>query len=134
MSHICIKPNTKHSAVNYMEDFINSFYGQSLTRRNHYDYPVYHVEESEKDYQLSIELPGYEANEIDVKIEKDTIILNSASPSEATSDTHKRSFTRHFTIPKDVNQELISAHYKNGLLKLALPKKEEAAPIKIKIN
>jgi HSP20 family protein len=44
------------------------------------------------------------------------------------------SFTRSFTLPSQIDTEKIQANYKDGVLRLTLPTKEEAKPKQIAIN
>jgi HSP20 family protein len=91
------------------------------------------VKETETSYILEAELPGFEKNEISLQI-KDNRLTISASHSENKDNDEKcdylrrersySSYTRSFAL-NGINKENISASYKNGILKLILPKEEE---------
>ena len=97
------------------------------------------VKETETAYILEAELPGFEKDEISIQIKDDRLTI-SASHSEKNeceekSDYVRRersysSYTRSFSL-NGINRENISASYKNGILKLTLPK-EEAKKIDVR--
>ncbi len=94
-------------------------------------YPPVFTSTDENNYRLEAELPGYTENEIELKMEKNKLIISH----EATSkDKRKKSFTRVFQIPEEANKEKVSATMKDGLLVISFPKKEEAKPTTIAIS
>ena len=104
--------------------------------------PAVDVREDEKEYTMEVELPGLTEKDIDVKVENN--ILTVSSKKEESKEEEKKgylmherksySFTRSFVLPDEVNHDKISAEFKNGLLRLALPKNEKAQPKKIDVK
>lgn len=95
----------------------------------------------EKDkYIVEADLPGTDEKDIAVSLEENTLHIKAERKEEvkeekdgktvSTTKTYGR-FERAFTIPQNVDADKISADYKNGMLKVNLPKKEiEAKPQK----
>ena len=104
------------------------FWGKPLT------VPSANVTESKDDYKISIAIPGYKKNDFNIDI--DGNLLTVSSEKEENKDEkdsrHTRreynysSFSRTFTLPDEVSKDKIEAVYEDGVLKLMLPKKEEA--------
>ncbi len=98
--------------------------------------PAVNVNEMEDKFHLELVIPGFAKNEVSIEIDKD--LLSIASEMESKDETEKgnctrreftkSSFKRTFNIPETVNQEGIEADYKNGILTIILPKKDEALP------
>ena len=101
--------------------------------------PAVNIREEKDDYQVSLAAPGLKKD--DFKIDVDGNLLTISSEKEDKKEekdaryTRKEysytSFQRSFTIPDEVNKEKIDAHYEDGVLKLVLPKKEEAKKMAI---
>ncbi len=96
------------------------------------------IRETETAYLFDAEIPGFEPNEIDLSIH-DGLLTISAEHKEGGEDRPSfasRSVRRSFTI-ENVEEDQISAQYKNGILRVTLPKCKEAeapAPRKIVIQ
>lgn len=96
--------------------------------------PAVNITEDDDAYRLHLAAPGMKRDDFKVDIEGDTLTIRSEKESE-TEEKSKRyarreygytSFSRSFTLPADVNRERIDAHYEDGILKLTLPRREEA--------
>jgi HSP20 family protein len=80
--------------------------------------------------------------DIEIKVEDNNLILSGERrmEKEVKEENYHRiersygSFHRSFTLPNTVDRENIKASYKDGLLKVVLPKKEEAKPKQITID
>jgi HSP20 family protein len=100
------------------------------------------VYENEHSVVLKIEVPGIDENDIDVRLENNTLTVHGERKIERDEkeenyrrvERHYGSFTRTFTLPLTVDSEKVSANYDKGVLKIALPKKAEAKPKQIKVN
>lgn len=86
----------------------------------------YDVTRTEKGYEVEVPVPGYKPDQIDITF-KDGVL-------SVTGKSERRSFSRSFTVPEDVDQERISAKVTDGMLVLTLDRKPEAQPRKISIN
>src|ERR1051325_11262628 len=89
---------------------------------------------------LEDELPsGTWAPAVDVAEEVDKILVKVEVPGKDERSYHRierayGTFTRTFSLPRTVDASAITANYRNGILEIEIPKKEEAKPKQIAIN
>jgi HSP20 family protein len=103
--------------------------------------PSVDIFENDNEVVVKAELPGMNAKDIDVRLENNILTLKGERhfEKETKEENYHRvereygTFSRSFALPTAVNGEKVSAEYKDGVLKIVLPKKEEikAKPIKI---
>jgi HSP20 family molecular chaperone IbpA len=86
----------------------------------------YDVTRTEKGYDVEVPVPGYTASEIDVTF-KDGIVT-------IVGKSDRRSFTRSFTVPDDVDADAMEAVVRNGMLTLSLQRYPETQPKKIEVK
>jgi HSP20 family protein len=96
--------------------------------------PAVNITESKDNYDVALAVPGLKKS--DLKIDVQGNMLTISSEKEETKEEKDRrftrkeynytSFSRSFTLPDEVKQEKIEARYEDGILKLTLPRKEEA--------
>src|SRR5262245_28935373 len=104
--------------------------------------PVVDIYEQGNDIVLKAELPGVEAKDVDVRVENNVLTLRGERKfdNEVKRENYHRveraygSFSRSFTLPNVVDTDKIKAEFKDGVLRLTLPKKEEAKPKQISIS
>jgi len=104
--------------------------------------PAVDVYEDDHQVTLKIEVPGIDKEDIDVRLENNTLTLHGERKleKEEKEENYRRverqygSFTRSFTLPQTVDAEGVSAQYDKGVLKIKLNKKAEAKPKQIKIS
>jgi len=85
------------------------------------DYELY---EEDGEFVLSVELPGFDVEDIDVTW--DDGMLNVAAEHEDEERNQRRTYHRRFRFPKRVDDENIDAQYRNGILEVRLPVTKEA--------
>ncbi|MCX7793620.1 MAG: Hsp20/alpha crystallin family protein [Thermodesulfovibrionales bacterium] len=91
---------------------------------------------------VKAELPGVEKDNIDITITKDTLTIKGEIKRDEEikdEDYYAReisygSFARTIALPVEVDSEKAKATFKNGILEIVLPKKEEAKPKEIKVE
>jgi HSP20 family protein len=91
---------------------------------------------------VKAELPGVERDKIDLTITRDAITIKGEIKREEEikdEDYYAReisygNFTRSVALPSEVESEKAKATFKNGILEIVLPKKEEAKPKEIKVE
>jgi len=96
--------------------------------------PAVDVAESDKAYEITAELPGIEEKNIEVNVANDKITVKAEKKEETeqkkkdyyVSERRYGSFERQFGLPEDVDADKIEATFKNGVLKVTLPKTAEA--------
>jgi HSP20 family protein len=100
------------------------------------------IYEQDGNIVMKAELPGVDPKAVDIRLENNTLTLRGERKldKEVKEDNYHRveraygTFSRSFTLPTVVDQGNIKAEYKDGVLKLTLPKREEAKPRQIQIN
>jgi HSP20 family protein len=104
--------------------------------------PAVDIYEHEGNIVLTAELPGVDPKDVDIRVENNVLTLRGERKwsNDVKRESYHRveraygNFTRSFTLPNVVDTEKIKADYKDGMLRLVLPKKEEAKPKQISIN
>jgi HSP20 family protein len=104
--------------------------------------PAFDISESETEYLVSAELPGIDAKDLEVTLNEGVLNIKGEKrqESEKKEDNYIRversfgSFDRSFRIPEGVQVNKIDATYKDGILKLTIPKSKEMKAKKIKIS
>ena len=104
--------------------------------------PAVDIYEKDGNIVLKAELPGVDPKDVDVRVENNLLTLRGERKfdSEVTRDSYHRverscgAFSRSFTLPSVVDTGNIKAEYKDGVLHMTLPKREEAKPRQIQIN
>lgn len=98
--------------------------------------PAVNIKETGENYEVEVAAPGMTKNDFKVELDGNTLIISSEKTDQKESTDEERfslrefsyqSFKRTFTLQKDVvDIEKIEARYQEGLLRLVIPKKEEA--------
>jgi HSP20 family protein len=104
--------------------------------------PAVDIYETENELVLKADLPDVDEKDIDVRVENNMLTIRGERKFEQSlkEDNYLRveraygSFSRSFSLPNTVNTEAIRANYKNGVLKVELPKRAESKPKQVKIN
>jgi HSP20 family protein len=105
--------------------------------------PTVDIFETENhDLVLKAELPGMTREDIDVTVENGTLVLKGQKKLDDTvKEEHYRriersygQFYRTFTLPNTVDASKVAADYKNGILTVKLPFREEAKPRTINVD
>jgi len=103
--------------------------------------PAVDIFETEGEIVVKAELPGMDRKDITLNLENNVLTLKGERRflKETKEDNYHRiersygGFSRAFSIPATVEEEKIRADYKDGVLKIVLPKKEQAKPKPIRI-
>lgn len=104
--------------------------------------PAVDIYETDHSLVFKAEIPGIDPKDLEVRVEDGTLYLKGERKyeHEVKEESYHRversygSFARTFSLPRTINTEEIKADYKDGLLTLTMPKKEEAKPKTVKIN
>jgi HSP20 family protein len=104
------------------------------------NFPAVNIQENENAFTLEFVLPGYQKEDLEIKVENNLLTISSEKKSEGEVNeknyTRKEfsfsSFTRSFTLPEIVDVENIDAKNKEGILYVTLPKNEELLKSKAK--
>jgi HSP20 family protein len=104
--------------------------------------PAIDIAENENSVFVKAELPGLTEKDIDVNILGDTLTIKGEKKKEEEKKEQNYyrlersygSFQRTVSLPSAVHAEKCRASFKNGILEIEMPKKEEAKPKQVKVN
>ncbi|RLB09077.1 MAG: Hsp20/alpha crystallin family protein [Deltaproteobacteria bacterium] len=105
-------------------------------------WPSVDVLEDKKNIIVKAEIPGMSPSDFDISI-SDNILTIKGEKKQEKEEKDKNfymmerqygTFTRSITLPVEVNEEKVDASYKDGVLKIVIPKKKEGKESKIKIK
>jgi HSP20 family protein len=104
--------------------------------------PAVDIYETENELVVKADLPDVEMKDIDIHMENGTLALKGERKfenAEQKKGYHRversyGTFARYFTLPETVDAEKVHAAYSNGVLTIALPKKEVAKPRQIRVE
>lgn len=103
--------------------------------------PSVDIYEDANQMVIKADLPEVEEKDIDIRIENNTLTIRGERKFEkkVAEENYLRversygAFSRSFALPSTVNPEGIQAEYRNGVLSVTLPKREESKPRQIKV-
>jgi HSP20 family protein len=132
-----------------MQDRINRIFGDAYTRQYDDDVmqrgawipPVDIFENEKQEIVLRAELPGISKDDIDLRVENNTLTLKGERKrdAEVKTDQYHRversygTFSRSFSLPSRIDSEQVHADFRDGVLTITLPVKEEAKPRQISV-
>lgn len=120
------------------EDFFNDFTRPSKNVVR-YNTPVSgvmktDVRETESGYELDIDLPGYQKEDVQAKLQDGYMVITANRESEKEEEDQNKNYirreryhgtcSRSFYVGEDIKQEDIKARFEDGILKIFVPKKE----------
>ncbi len=130
-----------------LQDQINRLFNEAFDRTSEEASittwaPAVDIFETEHELVVKADLPDIKPEELDIRVENNILTIRGERKFEkkVTEDKYLRversygSFSRSFSLANTVNAEAIKADYKNGVLTLTIPKREEAKPKQIKVN
>jgi len=105
--------------------------------------PKVDVRETKDSYIMDMELPGFTEKDVEINI-KDKVLSISSKVEEKKEEKkdgewlirerRELCFSRRFTLPNDIDEDKVSAGFKNGLLSVTIPRKPEAQARTIQIS
>lgn len=138
------------SEISELQNEMDSFFGTSLMSWPSFGSDLFEKEwgpsidlyDSKDTVLIKADLPGLKKDEINVSIENETLFISGEKKREKTENEHnfireERSygkFSRAVSLPASVDAKNIKASYKDGVLELVIPKKEEDKPKQIQID
>ncbi len=123
----------------FFPTLLNDFMGPDWlggSQRPQFSVPKVNIKDNVEGFELELAVPGMKKEDFTVEVDKDVLTISSESKTESKEkkDNYTRrefvhsSFKRAFTLPDSVDGSKIDAKYEDGILKLVLPKKQEALP------
>jgi HSP20 family protein len=104
--------------------------------------PAVDIFETEHSLVVKADLPDIKPEELDIRVENNILTIRGERKFEKSVNENNYlrveraygAFSRSFSLANTVNAEAIQADYKNGVLTLSIPKREEAKPKQIKVR
>ena len=104
--------------------------------------PAVDIEETEEAVVLTADLPGVDEKDIEITVHEGVLLLSGKRESVVDEETGTSlyrerthgSFFRRFRLGRKVDAEQIAATYRNGVLTVTLPKREDAKPKQIPVT
>ncbi len=103
--------------------------------------PSVNIKENPEGFEVEVAAPGFDKSDFNIELDGDVLTISSEKQIENETKEDERftkrefsyqSFTRSFTLPEVVESDKITAKYDKGILRIAIPKKEEAKPKPVK--
>lgn len=131
MKHYLQNRNNNYDLFDAFDDFFKPmFFDENKEIRTN-------IKETDENYELDLELPGYGKDEIKVSLENGYLTVSASKQKKEEDDKHylrreiSESTSRSYYVGSGVTQEQIKAKYNNGILSLTVPKEQ---PKQIKQN
>ena len=132
-----------------MQDRMNRIWGgmydrghEDVTSRGAWSPPVDIYETEGKEIVLKAELPGLKREDIDLTVENNTLTIKGRrQPDETVREQQYHrveraygSFSRSFTLPNTIDASGVRAEYRDGVLTVTLPVRQDARPRQIRVE
>lgn len=138
------------SEVENLQDEMNRFFDLSLGRwparssglMEGVWSPSVDVFESKDDIMVKADIPGMKKQDIDISVHRDILTIKGEKKEEkeikeggnVKTERFSGSFNRVLSLPSEVDAAKVKASYKDGVLEVILPRKEESKPRQIKVD
>lgn len=130
------------SVPDLWNDFLFNDVLKPNARSHSYHWPAVDVQEMKDRFVLVADLPGMEEKDIQIKIENGCLCIEGERKLEEDLKEGKvikkerlhASFKKSFELGEGINAEKVEAQYKNGVLRIHLPKHEKTLPKVIPIS
>lgn len=110
------------------------------TRNVYGTLPKVNIQEDDNGYSIELAAPGLKKGDFNIEIDDHVMTISSEQQEEHSDEKYAvkefsyRSFRRSFTLPKIADSEKVKASYKEGILSVSIPKKEQAKPKSITVG
>ncbi|MBE9468566.1 MAG: Hsp20/alpha crystallin family protein [Bacteroidetes bacterium] len=129
-------PNLRTRAM--LPNLLNEFFGNEPSNffkaSSDFTMPSVNITENKNEFKIEFAIPGFKTEDFKIDIHNDVLKISSEkeeNKDEADDKVVRKeflysSFERTFILPDSVNSDKIEASYKDGILQVVIPKKEEA--------
>ena len=134
-----------------LQNRLSGFFGRAPVRRGNGEQesitvaewaPLVDITEDDKEYLIKAELPEVKKDEVKVAVENGVLTISGERKFEKEQKNKKYhrveraygSFVRSFTLPDGADADKVNAEFKDGVLKVHLPKSEEVKPKQIEVK
>jgi len=126
------------------DQFLSRFGDWDNQFLNEFAAPLVDIAETDSAVDVTMDIPGMKADDIDIQVTGNMLTISGQRSEEKEEkgngksfhrvERHMGSFSRSVTLPCAVNESRVDATYGNGVLKVSLPKTEDANAHKIKVK
>ncbi len=140
MALVRFNPGVVDPVLQEWSNWVNEFFGNAdgpgkMIPR--FSQPAVNIRETDDEFIMEVAAPGLEKSDFNLNVEDGILNVEvNKEMEESEEDKNWRryefnfmQFKRSFQLPESVDTQKIDATYKNGVLQVVLPKKEEAKPI-----
>ena len=104
--------------------------------------PKVNVKELDDRFELIAEIPGMEKDELSIEVQENVLTVRGEKKTSEKGENEKMhicevsygKFERSFKLPENIKVDDVDAEYKNGVLRVSIPKTEPAKPKEIKVE
>ena len=126
-----VKYNNNNVFPSLINEFFNDDFGMNFLNRSH-SVPSVNSLENNDSFEIDLAVPGMKKEDFTIELNDKVLVISSETSNTMENDKMRlnefnfSSFQRSFRVPDSVDQEKIKANYKNGILKIKLPKRKES--------
>ena len=126
-----VKYNNNNVFPSLINEFFNDDFGMNFLNRSH-SVPSVNSVENNDSFEIDLAVPGMKKEDFTIELNDKVLVISSETSNTIENDKMRlnefnfSSFQRSFRIPDSVDHDKIKANYKNGILKIKLPKRKES--------
>ena len=126
-----VKYNNNNVFPSLINEFFNDDFGMNFLNRSH-SVPSVNSLENNDSFEIDLAVPGMKKEDFNIELNDKVLVISSETSNTMENDKMRlnefnfSSFQRSFRIPDSVDHDKIKANYKNGILKIKLPKRKES--------
>lgn len=126
-----VKYNNNKVFPSLMNQFFNDDLRMNVINNNH-SVPSVNSIENDNSFEIDLAVPGMKKDDFTIQLNDKVLVISSENTNSVENNSmslnefNYSSFQRSFTVPETVELDKIKANYKNGILKVKLPKKKDS--------
>ena len=126
-----VKYNNNNVFPSLINEFFNDDFGMNFLNRSH-SVPSVNSLENNDSFEIDFAVPGMKKEDFTIELNDKVLVISSETSNTNENDKMRlnefnfSSFQRSFRVPDSVDLDKIKASYKNGILKIKLPKRKES--------
>ena len=126
-----VKYNNNNVFPSLINEFFNDDFGMNFLNRSH-SVPSVNSVENNDSFEIDLAVPGMKKEDFTIELNDNVLVISSETSNTMENDKMRlnefnfSSFQRSFRVPDSVDLDKIKASYKNGILKIKLPKRKES--------
>lgn len=126
-----VKYNNNNVFPSLINEFFNDDFGMNFLNRSH-SVPSVNSLENNDSFEIDFAVPGMKKEDFTIELNDKVLVISSETSNTMENDKMRlnefnfSSFQRSFRVPDSVDLDKIKASYKNGILKIKLPKRKES--------